>query len=488
MKDRESVPFAPNLIESMRSLGYSFKTAIADLIDNSVGALAKRIDIIMLPSENPYLIILDNGYGMTNQELEAALKFGSKNPLEERENADLGRFGLGMKSASLSQCRKLTVVSKKNGEISCFSWDLDFINEKKRWALIEYDEVEINKLPNIEKLKELEHGTYLLLQNFDRVSASTQSLSNTLNSYMSETIDHLALIFHRFIDHGLQIYVNNNLIEGRDPFLRKNYSTQVLKEIEVKVDDYHCPIRVKPFILPHINKLTNEDIKKVGGREDLKNNQGFYIYRNNRLIIYGTWFRLYRKEELSKLARVMVDIPKELDYMWSIDIKKSSANLPDKIKNRLYSCIDLSVCGSKRVHEYRGRKTNANEINYIWDRFETRDKYDYRINRDLPQIKLLEKQLDSKQLTMLNNILCLIEENIPNTQIYLDTANNVYNHEKNSLEIENMIFQINDMLSLAEQLNVEKNEMLQILLKTEPYVNYKELEDKFKEMSSEYYE
>ena len=478
MKEKECIPFAPNLVESIRALGYSFKTAIADLIDNSVGALAKRIDIIMLPNENPYLVILDNGYGMTNSELEIALRFGSKSPLDKRNDDDLGRFGLGMKSASLSQCRKLTVASKKNGELSCYSWDIDYINEKKNWVLIEYDENEINKLPNIDKLKELEHGTYLLLQNFDRVSVSTQNLSNTLNSYMSETIDHLALIFHRFIDNGLEIYVNNNLIEARDPFLRKNHSTQMLKEIEIEADGH--PIKIKPFILPHINKLSNEDIQKVGGREDLKNNQGFYIYRNNRLIIYGTWFRLYRKEELTKLARIMVDIPKELDYMWSIDIKKSAANLPDIIKNRLYSCIDLSVYGSKKVHEYRGRKTSTNEVNYIWNRFINRDKkFDYRINRDLPQLKLLESQLEPKQITMLNNVLSLIEESIPNNQIYLDTANNVYNQENNQ-EIEEMISQINEMLNVAEKLNINKQDLLNNILKTEPYVNYKKLEEVFK--------
>lgn len=487
MRERESIPFAPNLVESMRSLGYSFKTAIADLIDNSVGASAKRIDIIMPPEEKPYLIILDNGYGMSNAELELALKFGSRNPLEQRAKEDLGRFGLGMKSASLSQCRKLTVASKKDGELSCFSWDIDYINEKQNWVLIEYNEEETNKLPNIERLKKLEHGTYLLLQNFDRVSASTQNLSNTLNAYMSETIDHLALIFHRFIDKGLEIYVNNNLIEGRDPFLRKHQATQPLKEIPITTDGHQ--IRVRPFILPHINKLSNDDIKKVGGREDLKNNQGFYIYRNERLIIYGTWFRLYRKEELTKLARVMVDIPKELDYMWSIDVKKSSANLPDVIKSQLYSCIDLSVYGSKKVHEYRGRKTTDNEVNYVWDRFENREKtFDYRINRDLPQLKILENQLEPKQLTMLNNILTLIEDSIPNNQIYLDTANNVYNKVDIDNDLDDMVAQINDMLNIVGEMNIDKKEFLKNILKTEPYVNYKELEEKFKEMGDEYYD
>ena len=487
MKVRESVPFAPNLVESMRALGYSFKTAIADLIDNSVGALAKRIDLIMLPDSNPYLIILDDGYGMTSEELEMALRFGSKNPKDERTEEDLGRFGLGMKSASLSQCRKLTVASKKDGIISCFSWDIDYINEQKNWALIEYDIDEMEKFPNINKLKELEHGTYLLLQNFDRVAVSTQNLSNTLNSYMSETIDHLALTFHRFIEDGLKIYVNNNLIEGRDPFLRSHHGTQALKEIEVRADDF--PIKVRPFILPHINKMNKDDIVKVGGREDLKTNQGFYIYRNKRLILYGTWFRLYRKEELTKLARVMVDIPKELDYMWSIDVKKSSASLPDVIRTRLYSCIDFSIIGSKKVHEYRGRKTPTNDINYVWDRFENRDKkFDYKINRNLPQLKLFESQLEPKQITMLNNILELIENGIPNNQIYLDTANNVFNSQEGNQDIDIMVSQINDMLNIASQVGSSKKDLLDIILKTEPYVNYKELKEKFDEMGSEYYD
>jgi hypothetical protein len=478
MTEKESVPFAPNLVESMRSLGYSFKTAIADLIDNSVGALAKNIDIIMIPNDDPYLIILDDGFGMTNLELELAMKFGSKNPLEQRNDDDLGRYGLGMKSASLSQCRKLTVASKKNGYISCYSWDIDYINEKKNWVLIEYDEFEINKLPNIERFKKLEHGTYLLLQNFDRVSASTQNLSNTLNSNLSETYDHLALIFHRFIDDGLKIYINNNLIEGRDPFLRSNHSTQILKEIEVKADDY--PIKIRPFILPHINKLSNDDIKKVGGIDDLKNYQGFYIYRNNRLIIYGTWFKLYKKDELSKLARIMVDIPKELDYMWSIDIKKSSASLPDTIKNKLYSCIDLSVLGSKKVYEYRGRKTTTEDIIYIWDRFENRNhKFEYRINRDLPQLSILESQLDSKQITILNNFLNLVEESIPYNQIYLDIANNVYN-QVDDQQIDDMVYQINEMMNIADQNGLNRNDFLDIILKTEPYVNCKELQERFR--------
>ena len=280
MRERQSIPFAPNLIESMRSLGYSFETAIADLIDNSISAEASKIDILLCPIDNPYLIILDNGNGMNTSELEEALRYGAKNPLEKRNNNDLGRFGLGMKSASLSQCRKLVVASKKNGVISCFSWDLDYIIQKKEWLLLEYGDEEINSLPQIGLLKSLSNGTYLLLEDFDRISSSTYDLNATINSYMNTTIEHLSLVFHRFLNDGVDIYVNNNKIIPRDPFLSTNRGTQPLPEQFITINN--SKIRIKPYILPYINKLSYEDLQKVGGKEDLRTNQGFYIYRNKR--------------------------------------------------------------------------------------------------------------------------------------------------------------------------------------------------------------
>ena len=127
MFEKEVIPYAPVLVESMRSLGYSFESAVADLIDNSISANAKRIDIIMIPSDEPTLMIIDDGDGMSSKELQEAMRYGSQNPLEIRGENDLGRFGLGLKSASLSQCRELTVTSKKNGKLSGFAWKLDHI-------------------------------------------------------------------------------------------------------------------------------------------------------------------------------------------------------------------------------------------------------------------------------------------------------------------------------------------------------------------------
>ena len=169
MFDQECVPFAPSLVESLRSLGYSFSAAIADLLDNSISAKAQNIYITAEPGSNPSMIICDDGCGMSKQELYEAMRYGSSNPLDERLPDDLGRFGLGLKSASLSQCRKLIVISKKDGEINGYSWDLDYIIESRAWMLKGYKETEIRNLPKITMLDEVEHGTYILLQEFDRI-------------------------------------------------------------------------------------------------------------------------------------------------------------------------------------------------------------------------------------------------------------------------------------------------------------------------------
>lgn len=275
MIEKQSLPSAPILIESIRSIGYSFQSAIADLIDNSISANAKRIDIYSIPNDNPYIVIFDNGNGMNENELEEAMRLGSKSPNDIRDENDLGRFGLGLKSASLSQCRSLIVVSKKDEKISAFSWDLDYVILKNSWSILEFDEEEIRKLPHIELFNNVEQGTYVLLQKFDRIEVSTSNLNKTISEKMNLTIDHLALVFHRYIEDGLEIFVNNRKIEALDPFLTKNRATQIKRTQEIKING--ATIIVKPFILPHYNKLSEEDLKKVGGKEDLRKNQGFYI-------------------------------------------------------------------------------------------------------------------------------------------------------------------------------------------------------------------
>lgn len=284
MFDKECIPFAPALIESMRSLGYSFPAAIADLVDNSVSAGAKRIDIIAHPGLDPDLIILDDGHGMNQDKLYEAMRYGSTNPLEERDENDLGRFGLGLKSASLSQCRKLVVVSKQQELICSYSWDLDYVLKKGQWILRGYSASEVTGFPEIYRLMALEHGTYIYLSDFDRVKEGTGNISETFNKYLSDMEDHLALVFHRFIDEdGLTIALNNLKIEARDPFLSYHSATQRKKEIPIYVND--DKVVLKPFILPHLSKLNQEDLDKIKGKKDHAADIIGIIYDSGNLVV-----------------------------------------------------------------------------------------------------------------------------------------------------------------------------------------------------------
>lgn len=489
MFEQECIPYAPSLIESMRSLGYSFPAAIADLLDNSISAEAKNIHIISEPSSNPDLTLVDDGHGMTQTELYEAMRYGSSNPLEKRDENDLGRFGLGLKSASLSQCRELVVISKKEGQVSGCSWDLDYIAEKGSWMLKCFSKKEIESFKHIEKLINLEHGTLIILSEFDRIKEATNNLQETFNKYLGDMINHLALVFHRFLDEGLKIYVNGNPIESKDPFLTKHCATQRKKESFFYINEEK--IVLKPYILPHLSKLTADDLVKVGGKDKLRNDQGFYVYRNKRLIIWGTWFRLERKDELNKLARVVVDIPNSLDYMWSIDIKKSTATLPDIIKKNMYNAVCEAVISSEAVHTYRGRKEkNIEDYDYVWERVKVRDGYEYVINTQIPQITILKETLDDNQMKIFDSIIKTLQNSFPVSALYLDAAkgkiedNGNLDAEETGI-IERMWDELQIQIEYVKKNGLNALEYYKAFQKVEPYCNHKEIILKIqKEMES----
>ena len=213
-KLRENKPTADVLMVSMRAMGYSFESAVADVIDNSISAHANDISIkFPIDPADCYVAICDNGDGMTSAELFDAMKYGSESKRDGRSNDDLGRFGLGLKAASLSQCRKLTVISKKDGVISAFIWDLDIIEEKRDWYVIECSEEQITGIRFVDYLQDKKSGTVVLWENFDIIQKSTGDVYASLNNHMSEVADYLSLIFHRFLNRSdkqkVSISVNN---------------------------------------------------------------------------------------------------------------------------------------------------------------------------------------------------------------------------------------------------------------------------------------
>lgn len=483
MQIKENTPYAPNLVESMRSLGYSFSTAIADIIDNSIAANATQIDIFsIIEKENPFIAIIDNGSGMSNNELFKAMQYGSINPNIERNKNDMGRFGLGLKSASLSQCRKLTVLSKKNNTINALCWDVDYIIECGKWYIKEFTQKEIDDFPHINLLKNKNSGTMVVWENFDRIKITTNDINETIKKLLVNSIDHLSLIYHRLIGPNLKITINNLQIKPRDPFLQTNSNTQPKREQYINIDNKQ--IIVKPFILPHINKLSHDDIVKLGGKDSLRTEQGFYIYRNKRLIIWGTWFRLGYKNELTKLARVRVDIPNDLDYIWDIDIKKSKATIPEKIKTKLYNVVIETCDVSEKVHEYRGRKVLDNNFSHTWNIIQKKKNEGLKleINMDEPRINYFFNTLDEEQKKVFVNIIQNIEKNIPLDYIYTEIAKG-QKTSKNSVENREKILEnIKKELNNFKTLGMSKNAFINALLVHDEFVNDKYLIQEIKKL------
>ena len=438
----ENAPEAGSLMGSMRSIGYTFESAMADIIDNSISAGSHEIRLFF-PSEasSCYVAVLDDGKGMDRNDLFQAMRYGSTACEDIRLGSDLGRFGLGMKSASLSQCRILTVVSKNKGKISAFRWDYNHIKGQKSWLLGELNEEEIDDMPHIEELKMHLQGTLVIWQDFDLISKSSNGLVfHTLMEYKAKMINYTGLIFHRFINASIKneritIFINKHKVEALDPFLEKHNKTTQRKEIDLVVDDKdgnQQHIAVLPFILPYVKDLTEKDIKKLGGIENMRVKQGFYIYRNKRLIIWGTWFGMQRTE-LTKNARIRVDIPNSLDDMWSIDIKKQNATIPLMIQKQLKRAVEDAMNISVRQQTHRGRKNNIDSnINYVWNRMEGRDQnhYYYEINRQTELFKYVKSKISDEAFNYLEMLIDEIEKGIPFQQMYLDVANYSIQYEE----------------------------------------------------------
>ena len=420
----EVIPDPISLIESMRAVGYSVEAAIADLVDNSISAQADAVEIKYDASDDPFVAILDNGRGMAPDELTNAMRHGSNNPTDEREPDDLGRFGLGLKTASLSQCRKLTVVSRTDHVTSARRWDLDVVQQTGRWLVVVPDPRELAALPMFSKLQALDSGTLVVWQDLDRLTAGASDPQSEMTTKLSSLYEHLALVFHRFTqkEDGIRpvsMIVNGQQIPPRDPFLRTNTFRQPLEGQVIKHE--RGDVRVLPFVLPPVSHLSPDEISLAGGKEGLRGTQGFYIYRNRRLVIWGTWFRLVPKEEFYKLTRVQVDIPNTFDDLWALDIKKSVAYPPDAIRKRLKELIPHFADTSKKTVTYPGRKQHVKGFVPLWTRVEPHHgAFRYELNPEHPVIQSLSSRLAEDDQRYFQMLLSLFGDTLPFESIYAD--------------------------------------------------------------------
>lgn len=432
-------PSASSLSESMRDLGYSLATAIADIIDNSITADATEINVFCdLTRESPTLTIIDNGHGMTPDELLVAMKHGAINPKQERPPLDLGRFGLGLKTASFSQCRYLTVASSKDGVLCGAEWDLDVISREDEWFLSILDEAEIKDLPYIDQLPET--GTIVIWRKLDRLFEDQygRKRDEIVNEKLDLVEKHLALVFHRFISGEVKgrkkiaIRINGHPVDAFDPFCRKNKATRLLPEEIVRVDGHD--VIIQPYVLPHHSKLSAAEYDYYEDRSSFISNQGAYIYRNGRLMAWGDWFRLVPKGEATKLARVQIDFPNALDESWTIDIKKSRARPPHAVRERLKQIVSKITYNSTRIHRGRGQKLFEEISAPIWERYADKGKIHFDLNMEHPILLMLEKDMTDKQFRDLKNYLQSVASSLPVEMIYSDYSSNPREVDQNSLE------------------------------------------------------
>jgi len=440
-------PEPESFLQSARSFGYSVETAIADLIDNSITANASEIRITYgIDRYSSFVRVEDNGKGMSEAELLNAMKLGSLNPLHVRHANDLGRFGLGLKTASFSQCRRLTVKTKNNsgkGFIRC--WDLDIVAKEKDWALLR-ECVDENSEKNLADLSS-STGTIILWEKLDRLVESGEFKSEKEHFYrkFDNVRKHLGLIFHRFIEENeILIFVQKEKIEALNPFnISPTIPSTELQEEQLSINNQF--IKIQPFILPHESKLSENERRQLHIIKGWTEHQGIYLYRNKRLIADGTWLDLnYRKKDSQRLCRICIDIPNTLDTEWQIDVKKASAKIPDVIREQIKNICFSSIEKAIKVYTHRGayirRVGEKKEIVYLWVAKQRLGKRYYEINKNHPVYQLINDYL-SEEAYIFNDYIKLIGESLPISIIVNDfsdpamTMKDFFEDSKAELEV-----------------------------------------------------
>lgn len=405
-------PNPKSTINSYRSFGYNLSTAIADIVDNSISANADEINILYKwNGKDSFISITDNGNGMNKNELILAMTPGSKDPEDDRHEKDLGRFGMGLKTASFSQCKRLTCITKKeNNDTIKRCWDIDFINKENEWQLL--DDVSDNSFLDI--INGQKAGTLVLWEKIDRIvgkaDINNESVKNAFYQELINVKHHLSLVFHKFIESKqIKIFFQNDEIEPYNPFL-----LNLNPKPEMGLTEKFANVEITYFILPHMSEIGVQEYEKSGGSLGWFQQQGFYIYRGSRLLVAGDWLGLEKKRDYSKLARITVEFSNEDDFDWNLDIKKSTATPPIEIRRELSRIAKIAIMKSAKRYNWRGQKIISESGNYnhepLWKDEITRNKIKkYKINRKHPIIRSLLAE-DSK---LTGKALKLLEDNVP---------------------------------------------------------------------------
>jgi len=365
MQAIEMIPSARRLIKSLRDMGYDFAQAVADVVDNSIEAKASLVAIdVEFDGDNSWVRIADNGTGMHPEQLREAMRYGSE---REYSDTDLGKFGLGLKTASMSQCQCLSVASRWNPEradISAYSWDLGHIERTNKWEVLPADK---KTLPIREPLRDT-IGTVVLWQRLDRILGYKHPYGEAARKRLFTTCReievHLGMVFHKFLSgetgrKRFKILLNGNEIKPWDPFCKAEAKTRPLQSFQLPVDENGVTGEVlfEPYILPPEKEFSSPEAwRSASGPANWNQQQGFYIYRAGRMIQCGGWSSLRTPDEHTKLARIAVSFSPALDEAFKINVAKMRVQLPTGIREDVRNAIAPLLKIAREVYDKKEPK------------------------------------------------------------------------------------------------------------------------------------
>jgi hypothetical protein len=365
VKSQILLPDPSRLIEGLRDTGYDFDTALADIVDNSVDAGASLINVwIRMDTEGEITVsVADNGCGMDYEGLLNAMTYGADS---KKNKCSLGKFGLGLKTASTAFCRRFSVISRpgKSAEELKFTWDLDHVVKQKQWEVL-LDEPKKDEIDLLDEASGDGPGTVVVWENVDRLLKAYEDpkgrfARKALEKIVTDFREHASMVYQRFLDpkderaRNAVMNINGENLPSWDPFCRGVSGAEMVasKDVEVDLGDGQISsFTVNAFVLPRREEFASPEAAKAARLEN--KNQGFYIYRENRLIHAADWLDMYTKEPHGSLLRVEFSFDHTLDDAFLVDIKKSRILLKDELYNWIK---DKFIPGPRRAAEERYRK------------------------------------------------------------------------------------------------------------------------------------
>lgn len=469
------------LIKSIAEQGYSLETALADLMDNSITANATRIEVLTKIDEEPFTLYLsDNGDGMSKDSLKRNMQFPSKSPEDSRESYDLGRFGLGLKTASFSQTRAFTVLSREKGTkiFSGLTWDVKHLKNSGNWEIIINSDEEINKI--LEQYNTISNthlnssddfipntivvwkGLYKF-ENFldtkNKQDALKEEITNTTSEYLS-------IVFHKFMErqtNRVDIRINNTLVKPFNPFPTENFNLRALEPLQKEFGK--DIVKIQGFVLPNSSiKETKENSNPwTPHNKSLMDMEGLYIYRADRLILFGGWNGLIKKMPRLQLGRLKIDIGNKVDHLFHLNVAKSQINIPHDLKSSfLRAIVDLKTEAQKEYHNHIlvGIPPRPREINsQLFYKTATNKGVLLRINDEFPLLKSLKSSLNNKQKAELNFILKM-SSNLINKVRQVENVEITGNAEKDGISIDEVVKSITELLNFGMSKEQIKKDIL----------------------------